>query len=255
MRTRRLTAGIAAVAVLLSIVFSASSAQAHEPADPVIIVPGIAVGPLDEFVYHPLRDRLRKAGYTVEILTKPKYGLDGVAPNAELLEHLVDDVLAETGARKVDLIGHSQGGLVVRHYVEYLGGHDNVDVLMTLGSPHQGTLAANIANFLALGNCLAIVGCQEMTTDSDYLKALNAGDDTIGDVRYVLFATKYDELAVPYTTGFLDPDDGNVTNIKVQDQCRFNLVGHLGLILNGPVADGVLDALRDEPVRMNCLAR
>src|SRR5262245_50881162 len=40
---------------------------------------------------------------------------------------------------RIDLVGHSLGGLVARVYVEALGGARRVDRCITLGTPHRGT--------------------------------------------------------------------------------------------------------------------
>ena len=93
-----------------------------------------------------------------------------------------------------------------------------------------------------------------MATGSSFLSSLNAGDDTIGSVRYTSIATKLDDGRHARTrTSFL-ANDGNIANITVQDQCSLRLPGHLTLITDGAVADGVRDALRGESVRMNCWA-
>ena len=67
-----------------------------------------------------------------------------------------DGVRAQTGAARVDLIGHSQGGLVGRYYIKYLGGASEVDSMISLGAPHYGTSLANLANLLGLGSCLGV---------------------------------------------------------------------------------------------------
>jgi pimeloyl-ACP methyl ester carboxylesterase len=44
---------------------------------------------------------------------------------------------------RIDLVTHSMGGLVARFYLQQLGGARRVDRLITLGTPHHGTHAAN----------------------------------------------------------------------------------------------------------------
>jgi hypothetical protein len=85
----------------------------------------------------------------------------------------------------------------------------------------------------------------------DFLNGLNAGPDVIAPVKYTNIYTAYDELVRPVTNAILA--DG-ATNVKVQDQCFLRVVGHLGLIVDGTVYDGVRDALRNEPIRTNCFA-
>ena len=92
-----------------------------------------------------------------------------------------------------------------------------------------------------------------MAVGSSFLNNLNAGDDTPGNVKYTSIATSVDEVVFPYKNSFL-ANDGNIANITVQNQCWLRFPGHLGLIIDGAVADGVQDALRHETVRMNCFA-
>jgi triacylglycerol esterase/lipase EstA (alpha/beta hydrolase family) len=225
-----------------------TSASAQGTADPVVIVNG-TLSP--EFVTEPLAARLRADGYTVRIFVLTDLGTGDIRDTARDLATFVDGVRAETGAARVDLIGHSQGGLVERQFVKTEGGAAEVDSLVMLGSPNHGTTAASLAEMFGGGDCLGFVACQQMATDSPYVQELNAGDDTIGNVRYTSIYTAYDELATPYSTSRLD--DG-ATNVLVQAQCPFRFVGHLGLILDGAVYDGIRDALRGGPIRLDCWA-
>jgi triacylglycerol esterase/lipase EstA (alpha/beta hydrolase family) len=216
--------------------------------DPVIIVAG-TLSP--SIANEPLAARLRADGYQVWIYALPGAGLGDIGQTSQPLGALVDQVRAQTGAARVDLIGHSQGGLVARYYVKNLGGSAKVDRVISLGAPHYGTYAANIATFFGFGSCLGITACEQMSIGSSFLASLNAGPDVISPVRYTNIYTAYDELVRPVGNATLR--DG-ATNVKVQDQCWLRVVGHLGLILDGTVYDGVRDALRNESVRMNCFA-
>lgn len=223
-------------------------AVAQAAADPVVIVNG-TLSP--QFVTEPLAARLRADGYTVRTFVLTDLGTGDIRNTARDLATFVAQVRRETGAARVDLIGHSQGGLVERQFVKTEGGAAVVDSLIMLGSPNHGTTVASLVEMFAGGDCLGIVACQQMATNSPYVQALNAGDDTIGNVRYTSIYTRYDELATPYATSRLD--DG-ATNVLVQSQCPLRFVGHLGLILDGTVYDGIRDALRGGPVRLDCWA-
>ncbi len=247
--TRRLRLALLSslTAVVASLVaFVPASADA--PPDPVVIVNG-TFGPA--FFYEPLAARMRADGDQVFIVELTNLGTGDIANTARDLDRFVDDVLARTGAAKVDLVGHSQGGLVARQYVKNLGGDATVDSLISLGTPHYGTAVANIADFFGLGNCLGVVACQQMAVGSDFVNALNDGDDTIGDVRYTNLYTSLDELVRPVENAALQ--DG-ATNVRIQSQCAARVVAHVGLALDGTVYDGVRDALRGEPVQLNCWA-
>ncbi|MEV0294718.1 alpha/beta fold hydrolase [Nocardia sp. NPDC050710] len=66
-------------------------------------------------------------------------GMDPMPMSASELGALVDRVLAATGASKVDLVAHSQGGLVARYFVNETGGEDKVDQVVLLSSPYTMT--------------------------------------------------------------------------------------------------------------------
>ncbi|MGB3442619.1 MAG: alpha/beta fold hydrolase [Actinophytocola sp.] len=239
---------VAFLAALAALVVTPASAGAADRPDPVVIVNG-TFGPA--FFYEPLAARLRADGNDAHIFELTNLGTGDIAATARDLARFVDGVRAATGAAKVDLVGHSQGGLVARHYVKYLGGEATVDSLVSLGAPHYGTAVANIADFFGAGNCLGIVACQQMAVGSDFVNELNAGDDTIGSVRYTNLYTALDELVRPVANASLR--DG-ATNVLIQSQCPVRAVAHVGLALDGTVYDGVHDALLGNPIRLNCFA-
>ena len=87
-------------------------------------------------------------GYCVFALNYGSYegsgsiGIDAVGPiahSAEELSAFVDRVLAATGAKKVDLVGHSQGGMMPRYYLRFLGGAAKVKALVGLAPSNHGT--------------------------------------------------------------------------------------------------------------------
>jgi len=75
----------------------------------------------------------------------------------ELDEHIL-------GGR-IDLVAHSLGGLVARFYLQQLGGARRVDRLITLGTPHLGTHAANFVPS-------ALV--RQLLPDGPFIQHLNA---------------------------------------------------------------------------------
>jgi triacylglycerol esterase/lipase EstA (alpha/beta hydrolase family) len=256
MKGRRLRAGaVALVAAVVLPLVGGSPAQAAPAAaaatDPVIVVNGLfGFG----FAYDPLVARLRADGYQVWDFELPTLGTQDIHLTAQALADFVDEVRAQTGAAKVDLVGHSEGGLVSRTFVKYHGGASEVDSLITLGTPNHGTVAANIIELFTLGTCVGITACEQMTTGSGFLADLNAGDDSIGSVQYTNIATVVDELVQPYTSSFMNAADGNITNKSLQSQCWARFPGHLGLILDGAVYSGVDDALAKRSISFDCWA-
>jgi triacylglycerol esterase/lipase EstA (alpha/beta hydrolase family) len=231
-----------------------SPASAETTRDPVIIVAGTFAGEGTADVYYaPLAARLRSDGYQAFIFGLPGSGLGDIAATSQALNAFADGVRMQTGAARVDLIGHSQGGLVGRFYIKYLGGASEVDSMISLGAPHYGTSLANLANLLGLGSCLGVVACQQMAIGSSFLASLNAGDDTIGNVDYTNIASALDEIVTPYWNAFLN-NDGNNHNVLVQSPCFLRVVGHIGLPLDGTVYSGIQDSLAHRSISLECFA-
>ena len=215
--------------------------------------PVIVVGGLSGFAaaYEPLAARLRADGYRVWIYELPNLGLGDIVASAGALRGFVGQVRSATGAAKIDVVAHSEGGLVARHYIKNLGGGDAVGRYVSLGTPQYGTYVANIVTFLGLGSCAGIVACQQMTIGSSFLAALNAGDDTPGQVRWTTVRTWQDELVRPVDNATLA--DG-ATNVLIQSRCPLRVVGHLGLVLDGTTYTVIRQALRDATINPNCFA-
>lgn len=222
--------------------------RADASANPVIIVGGLSGFAL---VYEPLAARLRGDGFRPFIYELPGLGFGDIPTSARAFAGYVDQVRAVTGAAKVDVVAHSQGGLVARYYLKRLNGTGAVGRYVSLGTPEQGTYVANILTFIGLGSCAGVVSCQQMTIGSDFVADLNAGDDTPGAVRYTTVRTWQDELVRPVDNAALA--DG-ATNALIQAWCPLRLVGHLGLALDGTTYTVIRQALRDERIRPNCFA-
>jgi triacylglycerol lipase len=253
MRVRRLVASAIALLLLVLVVPFAGRAEAATR-DPVIIVAGTSASqPIASIFYAPLAARLRADGYATYIFGLPGGGLGDIAVTSAALNSFADSVRAQTGSARVDLVGHSQGGLVGRYYIKYLGGVNEVDSMISLGAPHYGTALANIGAFLGFGNCLGVIACNQMARGSAFLNDLNAGDDTIGNVRYTNIASIFDEVVFPYSTAFLN-NDGNNVNVRIQSPCWARVVGHIGLATDGTVYSGIADALAKAPITLNCFA-
>jgi triacylglycerol lipase len=167
---RSVMAMASAVVALLVAVLPTSAALADDVRrEPVILVHGWAGSSAD---MSALRDAFTAAGYPAYTVDLP--GQDNVV-NAHAIADLVHSVRARTGAAKVHLVGHSMGGLSMRWYIKRLSGADEVRTYVSMGSPQYGYLPA----------CL--LGEQDggqMCPFNPFLRDLDEGDDTPGDVAY-----------------------------------------------------------------------
>jgi hypothetical protein len=67
------------------------------------------------------------------------YGVGDIPTSAGQLDAFVDRVRAASGAPEVDLVGHSQGGMMPRWYLKFRGGASEVPTLVGLSPSNHGT--------------------------------------------------------------------------------------------------------------------
>ncbi|MFI7412982.1 esterase/lipase family protein [Streptomyces sp. NPDC049627] len=218
---------------------------------PVVLVHGTFENRYDNWA--ALAPLLKEAGYCVFALNHggesgPLLGTGDEAASARQLADFVDRVRSATGAAKVDLVGHSQGGMMPRYYIKNLGGADAVDKLVALTPSNHGTTFSGLgllARAIPGGDELlgvACPACSQQLIGSDFLKGLNAGGETDPDVTYTVITTRYDEVVTPYTSAYLAAAP-NVTNIKLQDLCPAEVVEHINISYNDLATRLVLNAL------------
>jgi triacylglycerol lipase len=149
---------IVAAAAMTACVAPANSASGEDPASgtealdatytktkyPIVLCHGLAgfealFGVVDYF--YDIEPALTAGGASVFVTHVPQFATNE-ARGEELLGE-VEDIVARTGAAKVNLIGHSQGGLDVRYVAAMRP--DLVASVTTVSSPHRG---ATLADFL-----------------------------------------------------------------------------------------------------------
>ncbi|SDJ42186.1 Triacylglycerol esterase/lipase EstA, alpha/beta hydrolase fold [Frankineae bacterium MT45] len=169
-------------------------------------------------------------------------GTGDIPTSAGELSAFIDRVLAATGTSKVDIVGHSQGGMMPRYYLKFLGGAAKVNQLVGLVPSNHGTDVGGLAGVFGpgIGGLLGTAGTQQIT-GSPFLTNLNAGGDTVPGVQYTVITTTHDEIVTPYTSALLT--GANVTNIVIQQACPNDGVGHLGIADDQYALQLVLNAL------------
>lgn len=188
----------------------------------------------------PALERLGYCVFALDYGNSPLPGINAtgdIPTSASELQTFVDRVLSATGASKVSIVGHSQGGMMPRYYMKFLGGAGKVDDLVGLSPSNHGTtnpLAGPAAPF-----CPA---CAQQVAGSSFLAKLNAGDQTPPPASYTVVETRNDEVVTPYTSEFL-PAGSRVTNILLQNRCPADPTDHVGIIYDPVAIQWMLDAL------------
>jgi len=196
-------------------------------ATPILLVHGFAD---NRTAFTVLGQALRKRGFGVvhcvnySVLT----ALTGdVRSAAGELAQQVELICAATGAPQVHVVGHSLGGLVARYYVQRLDGDARVHTLVTLGTPHHGTMTACLLPTPVL---------HQLRPESDIMVELAAPSPGCA-TRFVALWSELDGWIVPQHNARLDHPDLLVTNYQLRD------VGHLSLAVDPRAVDTVVTAL------------
>ncbi|MEV4310769.1 lipase [Actinocrispum sp. NPDC049592] len=173
-------------------------------------------------------------------------GTDYVQNSAKEFGQYIDKVLAATKASTVDVVGHSEGGIMPRFYLKYLGGAAKVHHFVALAPPNHGTTMSGIAELAKLfpGASQILVGglcraCLQLVDGADFVRDLNAGGETQPGVRYTVIVSTTDFLVTPIATSFLNGP--NVRNIVIQDEHPGAVIGHIGLAYD-PISLGYISA-------------
>jgi triacylglycerol lipase len=218
--------------------------------EPVVLVPGTFETMERNFIN--LSPALKEKGYCVFALN---YGFSTAGPStgpieesAAELKTFVEKVLDLTGAEKVSIVGHSQGGMMPRYFMKFLSGAEKVEDLIGLVPSNHGT--DGVAGFRVLtetgSDLSSCTACHRQLQGSDFLTNLNMDDETPGDASYTVVTTRNDEVVVPYSSAFLNGPADQVSNITIQDHYPHDQVEHQ-FIAQDPLAfNFVFDALEYE---------
>jgi triacylglycerol esterase/lipase EstA (alpha/beta hydrolase family) len=230
---------------------------------PVVLVNGTFANQDDN--WQAVSPLLANHGYCVFTFNYGGSGLvtstGDIAASAGQLATFVSQVRAATGTAKVDIVGHSQGGMMPRFYLRFDGGAQYVHTLVGLAPSNHGT---TLLGLQTLASALGVIGlvnsainvactaCVQQEAGSPFLANLNAGGDTVPGVNYTVVESRDDEVVTPYQSAFLSGP--GVTNITVQNQCIFDQSDHLEIAADPIALADMLNALDPaHPVRVPCM--
>ncbi|WP_418952641.1 esterase/lipase family protein [Streptomyces pyridomyceticus] len=228
--------------------------------DPVVLVHGTFANRYENWL--ALSPLLKSLGYCVFALDYgtipgitstgsglllPIGGLGPVSDSAAQLARFVDLVRNATGAAKVDIVGHSQGGMLPNYYLKFLGGASKVGKLVGLAPSNHGTTLDGIVNlapyFPGVADLIYTVcqACRDQAVGSDFNRTMASRPDTVPGVSYTVISTVYDEVVTPWRTQFLNGP--GVDNVVLQDHCPVSLVEHVAIAFSPTALHLVTNAL------------
>jgi triacylglycerol lipase len=227
-----LSVSIVLLLVLVSPAGAAKRVTTVSEKDPVVFVHGFTGSSSS---YDDMKQWLVSQGWPSNYLFAIQYSdtTGSNVKNAYELQSFIKNVLRQTKASKVDIVAHSMGGLSTRYYVKYLDGAQNVDDVITLGSPHHGTNSSYFG--------LWTEGAREMVPGSAFLNDLNSvdetpnGSDSVSVIQYTSIFSSADTVINPYTSSIIDGAD----NVEISG------VSHSGLLTESSVRPLILNGLQD----------
>jgi len=192
---------------------------------PVLLLHGLSD---TQVIFNRMAAYLSQQGHTV-------YSLDLEPANASLGLELLSDQVADYVANHLprntsfDLVGFSMGGIVGRYYVQRLGGIERVQRLITVASPHQGTLSAYTSPHL---------GSVQMRPNSSFLQALNDDIAMLEQLNFTSIWTPLDLMILP----------AHSSQIPVGKNLQIPILTHTGMVTHPAGIRAVATALA-EPLR------
>ncbi|KAF9583837.1 hypothetical protein BGW38_008367 [Lunasporangiospora selenospora] len=212
---------------------------------------------------------LVKRGYCVFALTYGQYkgsafgGLSPIEDSAQELKSFSENVMAKLNATQVDLVGHSQGGILGRYWVKFLDGKGKVNRMVGISAINQGT---NLSGIVIFAKVLGLFtpsqpifdaiapSFYQMVDTSAFMAKLNKGGDTAPGVIHSNIGTRFDQVVTPYTNSFQKSGSG-IPNLTLQNLCLLSLNEHLTMVNSNVVLQYVLNQLDPTSAKTaNCIS-
>ena len=219
---------------------SACKPSAQHP-NPVVFLHGLGANANEDLNF--LQSNVAAKGYCTFATTYgawPQFpyvgGLKPVAQSAAQITSFIEQVRSETGAAKVDIVGHSEGGFQSLYVTKTQGIAGDVAKVVAIAPPTHGTTFGGLYSLaIAFGqsatvkqalNSFGCDACSELVVGGSAVQTLDNGSIAQAGVAYTIIASRYDELVTPTPTAFVN--EPGVTNEYVQDTCPLDPVGHIG---------------------------
>jgi pimeloyl-ACP methyl ester carboxylesterase len=187
---------------------------------PVLLVHGVLC---NRAVWGPLQRRLRAAGFApirAVNLEPPAAEIDAVAVQ---LQSELAALRRESQGRRVAVVAHSMGGLVARAAMRR-GASDSISQLITLGTPHHGSVLARFVPGPA---------GEQFQPRSPWLQALNA-QESLSAVPVTSIYSEHDNLIAPAQSAILEG----------AESLALRSLGHFAMLRSPVALECVLAKLR-----------
>ena len=185
-------------------------AGARPAAVPVLLIHGYLC---NRQIWRPMAVFLAARGHPIDAMDlEPPFGsIDAYAPS---IAAAIDRLRERTGAARVALVCHSMGGLAARAYLRSFG-DDAIAHVVTLGTPHRGTVAARSG----IG-----INAAQMRIGSDWLDALASAETEATGALFTVVLSHHDNVVMPQAGqtlhGARTVEVGGIGHVRLSDEPR-----------------------------------
>lgn len=201
--------------------------QTTSSAPPVLLIHGFMGTRGSMFV---LERRLVDDGFFVFSFNLGAINTRDIRASAFRIHRKIESILSQTELDRIDILGHSMGGLIGLYYIKKLGGASRVRKLIMMGTPVHGTWAA-LAGVMTLGALSS--SSWQLLPRSRFLDELRKGP-LPPEVDCYTIAAARDWVCPPSSTYVR-----GATSIIVP-------MGHSSLVVSAEVYQRIQDILRSE---------
>jgi pimeloyl-ACP methyl ester carboxylesterase len=200
---------------------------------PVLLVHGLVD---NRSIFAIMRRSLSRRGFSTVCSWNYSPLLHDVDRGARALGDHIERICEQTGHDRIHVVGHSLGGLIARYHLQRQGGDERMASLVTLGTPHQGTVLAHVLP-TPLG--------RQLRPGSPLLQELAQPAPGCRTPVTAIYSD-LDQVVLPTSNGRCEHPDLAARNVLMRG------VGHISLPIHRAVVDEVaatLAGLRSEPAR------
>lgn len=181
-------------------------------------------------------------------------GLQHIADSAQTIGAFIKTVQAQTGASKIDIVGHSEGAFQSLYVPKFEGVAPLIDKIVAVAPPTHGTTFGNLYTLSYIGgnltnglintvlNTVGCAACGDLVTGGPAVLRLNDGTPIKQPGNQItVIASRSDELVTPTYVAFVN--ETGVNNMYVQDTCASDPVGHVSEAYDTNVWNLIINAL------------
>ena len=153
------------------------------------------------------------------------FGMTSIVELTNLMDQLI---LEKYGLQQeIDVLGFSMGGVIGRYWINKFNGYKRTRRFITIGSPHNGTLASQLVPKYPFR------GISEMKINSSLLRDLAKYDYFLNDIECISFFTFWDLMVFP----------GWRAHLNVGEKISLKILKHRNLVRNPAAVERILERI------------